>query len=340
MTAETAPLQRRRAHLPGHFFVGTIALYALVLGTFLLSRSTLIHAQPNIHRVVPMLAAISFYVAGNLFLLIIGRGHVSRWVVLTAVMTTFIATCVFAVILRARLLADAIDPSREQLRQLVGSIANLVRFVFSGESWLAESLEFAGMIVAEEAAKLLPVFLLIWLGKIRNAHGAMLCGALAGLTFGAVEAVMYGYLDYPSRHEPMTVYLTRFFIMSPLHGMWDALAGGLVFYLSGRWRSNAMRRPGIGAYAAAFAIAVIFHGLHNALQARFGAKMQIILPFALLAPLYVMAKNARRRAAIAGSPEDETILVGDLHLLTISIATLLLGASVTFAWSFALLPGQ
>src|SRR5439155_22969799 len=137
MTVDSVPLQRRRAHLPGHFFVGTIALYALVLGTFLLSRSTLVHAQPNIHRVVPTLAAISFYIAGNLFLLIIGRGHVSRWVVLTAMMTTFIATSIFAVTLRARLLADAIDPSRQQLLHLVGSVADFVRFVFSGESWVS-----------------------------------------------------------------------------------------------------------------------------------------------------------------------------------------------------------
>ena len=49
-----------------------------------------------------------------------------------------------------------------------------MRFVLSRETWYADSLEFAGMILAEEAVKLFPVFLLVWLGKVRNAHSAML----------------------------------------------------------------------------------------------------------------------------------------------------------------------
>ena len=58
---------------------------------------------------------------------------------------------------------------------------------------VSKSLEFIGMIVAEEAVKLLPIFVLIYFRKVRNAHSAMLCGALAGLMFGALEAVTLGY---------------------------------------------------------------------------------------------------------------------------------------------------
>src|SRR2546423_263857 len=327
----------RRGRLPRRFFVGTLALYALVLGTFLLSRSALQHARPDVPTIVPTLAGVSFYIAGSLFLLILGRGEVSRWVVLIAVLSTFVLATALDLVLRSRMLYKAMDPSHPQLRHVIDMIADGVEMLLSGKSWVAESLKFIGMIVAEEAVKLLPIFLLIYFRKVRNAHSAMLCGALAGLMFGALEAVTLGYLEYPP-NSPVTIYLTRFFIMSPLHGMWDALACGLVFFLSGRWRSNAMRQPGFGAYAAAFGCAVIFHVAHNALQTPpLGAKMQVAMPFALLAPLYVMAKMARRRAALAGGPpEDDTVLVGDLHIMTISVATLLLGASVTFSWAMGI----
>src|SRR5437870_4687297 len=97
--ALSAAPRRRRRRMPRRFFVGAISLYAMVLGVFLLSRSSLQHALPNIHTIVPTLAAISFYVAANLFLLILGRGHVSRWIVLLAVMTTFVLTSALALTL-------------------------------------------------------------------------------------------------------------------------------------------------------------------------------------------------------------------------------------------------
>ena len=50
----------------------------------------------------------------------------------------------------------------------------------SNESFGAQSARFAGMIALEEAIKLAPVFWLIRRGRIRNAHAAMLCGALLG----------------------------------------------------------------------------------------------------------------------------------------------------------------
>ena len=106
---------------------------------------------------------------------------------------------------------------------------------------------------------------------------------------------------------PVTTYLTRFFIMSPLHGIWDSLAGGLVFFLSGRRAVAARQRPMIGAYIAAYACAVVFHVAHNSLQIILGPAMQIVTVFTLLAPLYVTAKVARRRAAIEGRPMTDNL---------------------------------
>jgi RsiW-degrading membrane proteinase PrsW (M82 family) len=178
---------------------------------------------------------------------------------------------------------------------------------------------------------------LIATGRLKTAHDAMLCGALSGLTFGTVEAVGYAYLEYAGQFQPITTYLTRFFVMASLHGIWDALGGGLVFFLSGRWRSNRLRRPGVGAYVSAFGCVVVFHIVHNSLQEVFGPKTQIITVFALLAPLYVMSKTARRWAEAQGEPRDLPF-IGDLHLLMISLSTMFLATSVAFAWAMGPVP--
>ena len=329
--AQGRPQAARR--VPTHFFVGTLLLYALVLGTFLLTATRLRHAEPNFRTLVPFAAAGSFYVASSLFLLILGRGHVSRWTVLACVIATLAMTTTFCMFLRSGLLIDQLPPDAELLRQALAATDETVRAVMGSEGWLSQTVRFAAMFTIEECLKLLPVFVLIFGGRIRNAHGAMLCGALSGLTFGVVEAISYGYLVYPAVEPftPVTTYLTRFFIMSPLHGIWDALAGGLAFFLSGHGRSNTLRGPTIGSAAAAFACAVVFHVTHNALQAIVGPVMQIVTVFALLAPLYLLAKAARRRAAAEGSP-DAGQLVGDLHLLTFSLAVGFLALSLLFSW--------
>jgi RsiW-degrading membrane proteinase PrsW (M82 family) len=293
--------------------------------------------RPNWRTVVPVSAAFSFYLAANLFLLILGRGRVSRWTVLKCTAATLVAASALCLSLRAAMLFERTPPDAHFLRGLFDALARGVRFALSGESLPAKMMQAAGTITLEEIIKLAPVFVLIARGRITSAHGAMLCGALAGLTFGTVEAISYGYLNYPTKAEPVPTYLTRFFVMSPLHGIWDALAGGLVFFLSGRARSNTARRPNAGAFAAAFGCAMIFHVAHNALQHAVGAVMQIVTVFALLAPMYLLAKLARRQAASEGAP-DTGQLVGDLHLLTISMATLFLAAGVTFSWLLGLQP--
>jgi RsiW-degrading membrane proteinase PrsW (M82 family) len=324
---------QRPNRVPTHFFVATLLLYALVLGTFLLNLTKLRYAEPNWRTLVPFGAGVSFYVASTLFLLILGRGQISRWTVLLCITTTLVLTTLLCLILRAGLLIEQVPAEAAALRQLLINTDQVVKLMLAVDGWLGETIRFAGMFTLEEAIKLLPVFLLIATGRIRNAHGAMLCGALSGLTFGAVEAISYGYLVYPAASPitPVSTYLTRFFIMSPLHGIWDALAGGLVFFLSGRGRSNTRRGPTIGSAAAAFACAVVFHVTHNAFQAIVGAPMQIVTVFMLLAPLYHMAKAARRRAAAEGSP-DGGQLVGDLALLTFSLSVGFLAISLLFSW--------
>ena len=331
--APPAPPPPRPHRVPTHFFVATLLLYGLVLGTFLLNLTKLRHAEPNWRTLVPFGAGVSFYVASTLFLLILGRGQVSRWTVLVCTTTTLILTTLLCLVLRAGLLIDQVPEGATALRHLLINTDQVVRGVLHVETVWGETLRFAGMCILEEAIKLLPVFVLIATGKIRNAHGAMLCGALSGLTFGAVEAISFGYLVYPATTPitPVSTYLTRFFIMSPLHGIWDSLAGGLVFFLSGRWRTNTRRGPTFGSAAAAFSCAVVFHVTHNALQAIVGPVMQIVTVFMLLAPLYLLAKAARKRAAAEGSP-DGGQLVGDLHLYTFSLAVGYLAISIFFSW--------
>jgi hypothetical protein len=329
--APASPIRARPQRVPTHFFVATLMLYGLVLGTFLLNLTKLRHAEPNWRTLVPFGAGVSFYVASTLFLLILGRGQISRWTVLICTAATLVLTTLLCLILRAGLLVDQVPDGA--LRHLLIAVDHGVKSILSVDTWVGETILFAGKFTLEELIKLTPVFFLIATGRIRNAHGAMLCGALSGLTFGAVEAISFGYLVYPAAAPitPVSTYLTRFFIMSPLHGIWDALAGGLVFFLSGRWRFNTRRGPTIGSAAAAFACAVVFHVTHNALQAIVGPVMQIVTVFMLLAPLYLLAKAARKRAAAEGSP-DGGQLVGDLHLFTFSLAVGFLAMSLLFSW--------
>jgi RsiW-degrading membrane proteinase PrsW (M82 family) len=193
------------------------------------------------------------------------------------------------------------------------------------------------MAFLEEAVKLFPVFVLIARRRIRTPHGAMLCGALSGLTFGVVEAVTYGYLLYPGSHQTVTTYLTRFLVMAPMHGVWDGLAAGLVFFLSGNWRGDAEQSPMFGAFASAYAAATMFHVVHNALQKNYGAETQIGTVFVLLAPLYLMSRSARRRSEAMGQPL-KLPFIGDLHLLMISMATWFLAVSLLFCWMMGLAP--
>ena len=331
--APAAPLRERPQRVPTHFFVATLMLYGLVLGTFLLNLTKLRHAEPKWWTLVPFAAGVSFYVASTLFLLILGRGQISRWTVLICTATTLVLTTLLCLILRSGLLIDQVPGDSVTLRQLLISMDHAVKGLLTVDTWIGETIRFAGMCTLEELIKLTPVFVLIATGRIRNAHGAMLCGALSGLTFGAVEAISFGYLVYPAATPitPVSTYLTRFFIMSPLHGIWDALAGGLVFFLSGHGRTNTRRGPTLGSAAAAFACAVVFHVTHNALQAIVGPVMQIVTVFMLLAPLYLLAKAARKRAAAEGSP-DGGQLVGDLHLFTFSLAVGFLAMSLVFSW--------
>ena len=332
-----APVRPRSNRVPTHFFVATLLLYGLVLGTFLLNLTKLSRAEPNWRTLVPFGAGVSFYVASTLFLLILGRGQISRWTVLSCTTATLVLTTLLCLILRAGLLVEQVPEHVVALRELLAGTDRAVKALLSADTWGGEAILFAGKYTLEEVIKLAPVFALIATGKIRNAHGAMLCGALSGLTFGAVEAIAFGYLVYPVTPEitPVSTYLTRFFIMSPLHGIWDALAGGLVFFLSGRWRTNTQRGPTIGSAAAAFSCAVVFHVTHNALQAIVGPVMQIVTVFMLLAPLYLLAKAARKRAAAEGSP-DGGQLVGDLHLYTFSLSVGYLAISILFSWILGL----
>ena len=326
----------RRRRVPTHFFVGTLLLYALVLGTFLLNASPAMRQwRPNWRTIVPVVAGVSFYVSANLFLLILGRGRVSRWTVLAGTLATLIVTAGLCLSLRAAMLHDRVEADLHLVRAFLATIAGAVSQLFDARGAPARAAVFAATIALEEAIKLAPVFVLIARRRISSAQGAMLCGALAGLTFGTVEAISYGYLSYPATREPITTYFTRFFIMSPLHGIWSALAGGLVFFLGGPARRGARRGPGPASYAAAFACAVVFHAIHNALQEMVGPAMQIATVFALLAPMYYMAKLARREAAEEGSP-DRGQLVGDLHLLTVALGTLFVAAGVMFSWALGI----
>src|SRR4051812_31053955 len=79
-----APAPRGR-RVPRRFFIGTLLLYALVLGTYFLRLTPLHNAVPDWRTIVPSFAFASFYVPAGLFLLILGRGHVSRWDVLKVI---------------------------------------------------------------------------------------------------------------------------------------------------------------------------------------------------------------------------------------------------------------
>jgi heme/copper-type cytochrome/quinol oxidase subunit 3 len=324
--------------------VGTLLLYAVVLGIFLLHRSRLQQARPDYRRLVPSAAGASFYVSANLFLLILGRGRVSRWAVLTTVGVTLALSTVLSLGLRAEFVSERIGTTHGAIRRGLAEAVRVRRGLSARQDAIARAARFAGMTLLEEAVKLAAVFALIRRRRIRTAQGAMLCGALAGLTFGTVEGISYGYLIYPAGAEAVTAYLTRFFVMSPLHGIWDGLAGALVFFLSAppaaangeppsvEAASGAAERtrpwPGAGAFAAAYAVAVVLHVTHNALQQIVGPTMQIVTVFALLAPLYYAAKLARRQARDGADKAG----LGDLHLLTVSLAAAFFATSVTFSW--------
>src|SRR5687767_465832 len=126
-TAQSAPLptllatpKHPRSHrVPTHFFVATLLLYALVLGTFLLNLTKLRHAEPNWRTLVPFGAGVSFYVASTLFLLILGRGQISRWTVLVCTTTTLVLTTLLCMVLRAALLSEQVPADAAGLREFL-----------------------------------------------------------------------------------------------------------------------------------------------------------------------------------------------------------------------------
>jgi RsiW-degrading membrane proteinase PrsW (M82 family) len=317
--------------VPRRFFLGTFALYAMFLGTFLLSASPLQRVIPHVETAVPLVAGFSFYLSGNLFLLILGRGHVSRWTVLLVILSTLVLASTLCLALRASMVYPAVDPdSASGLRTLLKHIAELVnRFALPAPGQRGY-LKLIAMVIVEETIKLLPVFVLIALRRIRTAHAGMLCGALAGLTFGIVEGITFGYLEYSSAQRPLTTYLTRFLVMAPQHAVWDALAGGIIFFVGDELPGNASRRPTARACATGFAWAVVFHVCHNGLQAMLGPFTQVATVFGLMMPLYLLAKAARRRSAMEDFDSSRQIF-GDLHVLTISIGTLFLAGSAAFS---------
>src|SRR5688500_11885650 len=152
-----APSQLPRRRVPRRFFIGTLLLYSIVLGTYFLALTPLHQSTPNWQTVIPVLAFASFYVSAGLFLLILGRGHVSRWDVLKAIAATFVLTCLLCLALRADMLLETINPAHPRSRAMVAAVAEGVRWTFASDSVFADILERCMMIIIEEVVKLLPV---------------------------------------------------------------------------------------------------------------------------------------------------------------------------------------
>ena len=266
--------------------VGVAALSGLFLGTYFLLASPLNRVIPSAGALawfVPAIVGIAFLVAGRLLGLVVE----SRTLVRTSVVATLLlAVCLCAVLRMKTALSGggaAAVAARMQMRLPAAlldaaSSARPIRSSAPTRPWL----EIAFMVTIEESIKLLPIFFLIRRRTIRSAGDAMWAGALGGLCFGMIEAVNHALFLYARTGAPATTYLVRAFVMAPSHGIGAAIACGVVF-ASSRAR---LRLPEWPDMFAGFAVAVMMHAAHNALQAACGPSAQIATVFLPLLLLY------------------------------------------------------
>jgi hypothetical protein len=276
----------RRSHAQGVFW-GTMGLFALFLGTYMTLVSQASHARPTPegYRWLPLLFAVGFMVATQLFRLML-RCRMPSGALFFAAFPTLLCAAVLCVLLRA-----------PQTSATVSGLLNSPLEAFSHNRALGVFFRIVLMVLIEEGVKLTPVVLLVLAGAVRQPRVAMLCAAIAGMSFGMIEAINYSVFIYPATGSPLTSYLVRTMVMAPSHGVGTAIGCGFMFFAALARSGGRSATPRLVDALLGFLAGVVLHMAHNALQAAAGPVSQVLTIFLQLAVLYSLVKAVEKDAA-------------------------------------------
>ena len=298
-TLDPSPLHEAR----GHARAGIAALVGFFLWTYLLLASPLQRTLPAGGLFVPAVVGIGFLTVGRLFALIVGTRPAAVRVMRVSALATLALGVALCIVLRAKWLWRYGVEAPGDARTLPAALLNAAARILTQPQTAAQRwVELIGMVLTEEAIKLLPVFVLIRARLLRNASEAMLAAAVGGLCFGMVEAINHSFFLYARTASPATTYLVRAFVMAPSHGIGAAVACGVAFALAAT-RKRVGGRPSWGDLWFGFMIAAALHAAHNGLQTIGGPASQIVTVFVPVALWYALVRATResRPMPMAGS---------------------------------------
>jgi protease PrsW len=170
----------------------------------------------------------------------------------------------------------------------------------------------AGLI--EEFVKVLGVFL-ISRGKCHDTElDGIILGAVAGMSFAALESTGYAFTAFLSSHGDLSATLLVVLVrgvLSPLgHGTWTAILAGILFRESNYGRFHLNLKV-FGAYA----LVVILHGLWNSLPTSishltgssfFVVVVEVLIGSVGLTILYFLWRDGVRRLMLLEEPKPFT----------------------------------
>src|SRR4051812_25751385 len=261
-------------------------MFALFLLTLAACRLSLVGGTGLPKAALYALSGGAFAITTALFALMLGVRRLPRRPAAISV------TGAYALTVSLIAWSTASHAETDHSASLLGSITSARLYLMnlavgSGGFWPALLGNTLGVAVFEEAAKLVPVLLLLRAGRLVGTRSAVMCAALAGLTFGLLESNWYAFSVYTEHPTPGYNYLIRFLILPAMHAIWPAVSIGLMLLApSGAkrtgWRGIAWN---LGPMAGVF-----LHGLYNALGA-ISPAAQIVAFMVTLLVLFAVARE-------------------------------------------------
>ena len=153
---------------------------------------------------------------------------------------------------------------------IAGPAAIVVTFFEFLAMGRAPVMDFTGILmvtvigpVVEEVAKIICVLWLVerrpWL--LPGRWVILAVGLAGGLSFGAIENLLYIYVYAPEAGEALAAY--RWAVTFPAHGLWSLIAAFGVLRM-GRQVFDEARPADVSAAFPWIAAAIILHGVYNA----------------------------------------------------------------------------
>jgi hypothetical protein len=275
--------------VPLRFRIGMALIYLTLLMSFF-SLNTSAGSQPLEEEAAPWLTLGSVVLCSALFVTAFGTARKGLIAFSVLVPLLLGGAVIYGELAFNHWLKPFIEPLvRDRTREALLEAA----------PYIALGLAFVVFVpLVEEAAKLVPLLLLCRWRRIPDMRSAMICGALAGMCFGVIEANVYAFIEYGPEKFEAGQWIIRYYGMCLTHGMWDALGGALMFCFLSRGSTGG------GAIFKSWATVSIVHLAHNGLQAIIGPVTQIATMIGLLLPIYILARRAWREPPPASIERD------------------------------------